>query len=122
MTGFSARVMPVVVLLLAALGGRIAAEPPVGSAVARAGQGLAMFDRVDGLDASDMHRSVYLPVVRDRVPESLALFDFADPSLVTGERAPPRARARSRAPDLPLRRPRHAAGRRQGVVHRGIPT
>jgi hypothetical protein len=26
-------------------------------------------------------------VVRDRVLESLALFDFADPSLVTGERA-----------------------------------
>jgi hypothetical protein len=29
---------------------------------------------------------VYLPVVRDQVLESLALFDFADPSLVTGER------------------------------------
>ena len=43
--------------------------------------------RVDGLDASDTHRSVYLPVVRDQVLESLALFDFADPSLVTGERA-----------------------------------
>ena len=34
-----------------------------------------------------MHRAVYLPVVRDQLPESLALFDFADPSLVTGERA-----------------------------------
>src|SRR5262249_9195252 len=33
------------------------------------------------------HRSVYLPVIRDQVLESLALFDFADPSLVTGERA-----------------------------------
>ena len=62
-------------------------EPPVGSAVARVGEGLAFFVRVDGLDASDTHRSVYLPVVRDRVLESLALFDFADPSLVTGERA-----------------------------------
>jgi hypothetical protein len=69
------------------VGGRLATGPPVGSAVARVGEGLAMFVRVEGLDASDTHRSVYLPVVRDRVLESLALFDFADPSLVTGERA-----------------------------------
>ncbi len=67
--------------------GRLATEPPVGSAVARTGEGLAFFLRVAGLDASDPHRSVYLPVVRDEVLESLALFDFADPSLVTGERA-----------------------------------
>ncbi len=69
------------------VGGQLAAEPPVGSAVARTGEGLALFVRVAGLDASDTHRSVYLPVVRDQVLESLALFDFADPSLVTGERA-----------------------------------
>ena len=69
------------------VGGRLANGPPVGSAVARVGEGLAFFVRVEGLDASDTHRSVYLPVVRDRVLESLALFDFADPSLVTGERA-----------------------------------
>jgi Protein of unknown function (DUF1553) len=62
-------------------------EPPVGSAVARTGEGLTFFLRVTGLDASDRHRSVYLPVVRDGVLESLALFDFADPSLVTGVRA-----------------------------------
>ena len=66
--------------------GRLAAEPPVGSAVARNGEGLAFFLRLNGLDASDPHRSIYLPVVRDGVLESLALFDFADPSLVTGER------------------------------------
>ena len=69
------------------VGGRLITEPPVGSVVARAGEGLAFFVRVEGLDASDAHRSVYLPVIRDRVLESLALFDFADPSLVTGERA-----------------------------------
>ena len=69
------------------VGGRLATEPPVGSMVARTGEGLALFLRVAGLDASDTHRSVYLPVVRDQVLESLALFDFADPSLVTGERA-----------------------------------
>jgi hypothetical protein len=32
------------------------------------------------------HRSVFLPIVRDLVPESLALFDFAEPTLVTGKR------------------------------------
>ncbi|NNE90713.1 MAG: DUF1553 domain-containing protein [Verrucomicrobiales bacterium] len=32
------------------------------------------------------HRSVYLPIVRDLLPDSLALFDFADPSLVLGAR------------------------------------
>jgi hypothetical protein len=67
--------------------GRLAPEPPVGSAVARTGEGYALFLRLGGLDAADTHRSVYLPVVRDQVLESLALFDFADPSLVTGERA-----------------------------------
>ncbi len=37
------------------------------------------------LDGSD-HRSVYLPVVRERLPDVLDLFDFAEPSLVTGDR------------------------------------
>ena len=71
------------------VGGRLDTTPPVGSAVARVGEGegLALFVRVEGLDVSDAHRSVYLPLIRDQVPESLALFDFADPSLVTGERA-----------------------------------
>ncbi|HVJ68883.1 MAG TPA: DUF1553 domain-containing protein, partial [Caulifigura sp.] len=32
------------------------------------------------------NRSVYLPVIRDRLPDILELFDFAEPSLVTGER------------------------------------
>jgi hypothetical protein len=32
------------------------------------------------------HRSVYLPVLRDRLPDVLELFDFAEPSLVTGDR------------------------------------
>lgn len=34
----------------------------------------------------DVHRSVYLPVIRDRLPDILELFDFAEPSLVTGQR------------------------------------
>jgi hypothetical protein len=37
------------------------------------------------LDGSTQ-RSVYLPIIRDRLPDVLELFDFAEPSLVTGER------------------------------------
>lgn len=37
------------------------------------------------LDGS-RHRSVYLPVIRDRLPDVLDLFDFAVASLVTGDR------------------------------------
>ncbi|MEO1616697.1 MAG: PSD1 and planctomycete cytochrome C domain-containing protein [Planctomycetota bacterium] len=32
------------------------------------------------------HRSVYLPIVRDFVPRSLDVFDYADPSLISGVR------------------------------------
>jgi hypothetical protein len=31
-------------------------------------------------------RSVYLPIVRNGEPEALTLFDFADPSIVVGQR------------------------------------
>jgi hypothetical protein len=37
------------------------------------------------LDGS-LRRSVYLPVLRDQLPDVLELFDFAEPSLVTGHR------------------------------------
>jgi hypothetical protein len=67
--------------------GRLILEPPVGSAVAQAGEGLAGPNRRFNQDGQDMHRAVYLAVVRDQVPDSLALFDFADPSLVTGDRS-----------------------------------
>ena len=33
-----------------------------------------------------MHRSVYLPFVRSRMPDMLAVFDAADPSLIVGQR------------------------------------
>ena len=69
------------------VGGTLEQTPPVGSIVARMGEGLALFLRVENRDVVDRHRSIYLPVVRDQMIESLALFDFADPSLVTGERS-----------------------------------
>lgn len=37
------------------------------------------------LDGS-LHRSVYLPIMRDRLPDVLEVFDFAEPGLVTGRR------------------------------------
>jgi len=37
-------------------------------------------------DARDGKRSVYLPILRDRAPESLEVFDFAESSFVTGQR------------------------------------
>lgn len=51
-----------------AVGGRLSPEPPVASAVARTGEGYAMFLRLSDLDAVDTHRSVYLPVVQGRGP------------------------------------------------------
>jgi hypothetical protein len=72
---------------LLSVAGRLETSPPVGSPVARVGESLALFVRTEGLAVTDTHRSVYLPVIRDQVPEALTLFDFADPSLVTGERA-----------------------------------
>jgi hypothetical protein len=67
-------------------------EPPRGSSVARAGDGQvggpggARSRLMSDVQRTTDHRSVFLPIVRDLVPESLALFDFAEPTLVTGKR------------------------------------
>jgi len=72
-----------------ALAGRLDLTPPKGSPVERAGEGNVGFRFRAGGDAagSETHRTVYLPIVRDLVPEALTLFDFPDPSLIIGERA-----------------------------------
>jgi hypothetical protein len=75
-----------------ALAGRLDLAPPVGSAVQRAGEGNVSFRFRGGGPAgdpaaTDRHRTVYLPVIRDGLPEALTLFDFPDPSLIIGERA-----------------------------------
>ncbi|HTU17208.1 MAG TPA: PSD1 and planctomycete cytochrome C domain-containing protein [Gemmataceae bacterium] len=71
-----------------ALSGRLDFTPPKGSVVTRNGEGNIGF-RFRGGDAAaaETHRTVYLPIVRDLVPEALTLFDFPDPSLIIGERA-----------------------------------
>ena len=65
-------------------------EPPVGSPVALAGDGPLTRPRSANPDAlvnaSSKVRSVYLPIVRDLLPDALAAFDFPEPSLVTGAR------------------------------------
>jgi hypothetical protein len=76
-----------------ALAGRLDLTPPKGSPVARRGEGNAGGfgfrpggpgggDPVGG----DTHRTVYLAIVRDQVPEVLTVFDFPDPSLIIGDR------------------------------------
>ncbi|MBP6783313.1 MAG: PSD1 domain-containing protein [Verrucomicrobiales bacterium] len=62
-------------------------ERPFGSDIAKAGVGfIGRTIPEAGLEKPSTHRSVYLPIVRGVVPESLALFDFADPSLTAGKR------------------------------------
>ncbi len=74
-----------------ALSGQLELSPPKGSSVARGGEGNASFRFRGGPGgdsaATDTHRTVYLSIVRDGMPESLTLFDFPDPSLIIGERA-----------------------------------
>ncbi|MFO0951741.1 MAG: DUF1549 and DUF1553 domain-containing protein [Isosphaeraceae bacterium] len=70
-----------------AVSGRLDLDPPTVSAVAVAGEGIVGPFRNFNQDAQDRHRAVYLPLVRDQLPDSLTLFDFADPGFVNGERA-----------------------------------
>lgn len=70
-----------------AVSGQLTSSPPVGSAVARAGEGpVTGFSRRSALtavnDPKNTHRSIYLPVIRDNLPEAMGLFDGADPSLI----------------------------------------
>ncbi len=62
-------------------------EPPAGSPVSKLGDG-RIGRGMAGLreDPIGRKRSVYLPVIRGFVPESLELFDFAEPSLVIADR------------------------------------
>lgn len=72
------------------ISGELNDRRPGGSLVARIGDRPISLIGLDkklpaDLDGS-LHRSVYLPVIRDRLPDVLELFDFAEPSMVTGER------------------------------------
>jgi hypothetical protein len=69
-----------------AISGQLDLTPPIGSPIARVGDGPAIRPRQPVGDDRANVRSVYLPIVRNQPPEMLALFDFAESSMVVGER------------------------------------
>jgi hypothetical protein len=70
-----------------AVAGSLNLYPVDGSAVARAGEGReGVLNMTREMTKPVTHRSVYLPIIRDQVPEVLTVFDFPDASLVNGER------------------------------------
>lgn len=62
--------------------------PVDGSPVARAGEGregiINLLREVNSKPQT--YRSIYLPLIRDQIPEFLSVFDFPDASLVNGDR------------------------------------
>jgi cytochrome c553 len=73
-----------------AVSGQLNDKAPVGSPVAKVGEGPSARPRLGSnlrSDPNDPHRTVYQAIVRDNLPDAMALFDAADPSLVVAERA-----------------------------------
>lgn len=68
-----------------AVSGRLELEAPHGSVIAQNNGRVGRQIR-PGSFSDSYHRSIYLPVVRDVLPESLALFDFPDPSMPNAKR------------------------------------
>ena len=69
------------------MSGQLDLKRPDGSVVATVGSGFVGRNLPEtSFETESSHRSVYLPIVRGAVPESLALFDFSDPSLTSGKR------------------------------------
>ena len=78
---------------LLAASGSLRPDRPHGSMISRSGDGAIGGRRGIGIteeeitSASDPHRSLYLPITRNVLPDSLELFDFADNSMVSGTRS-----------------------------------
>jgi len=70
-----------------AVSGQLDLDPWNGSAVTTLGDQLVRGVDTEKIQPSSNHRSVYLPVVRDYVPEVFDQFDFPSPSLVSGRRS-----------------------------------
>ena len=70
-----------------AVSGQLDIERPEGSSVTPLGDQLVRGVPTQKLQPPSTYRSVYLPVVRDYVPELFDLFDFPSPSLVSGRRS-----------------------------------
>jgi hypothetical protein len=70
-----------------AVSGTLEKTPMKGSLLARNGEGYTIAVGKFGADPKLGYRSVYLPIVRNGLPDVLSLFDFPDPSMVCGQRA-----------------------------------
>ena len=71
--------------ILAASGG-LTKGRPYASQVAEFGDNRVGIFGQDNMSSNVRYRSVYLPILRDDLPEALGLFDFADPSASKPER------------------------------------
>jgi hypothetical protein len=71
-----------------AISGTLNLYPIDGSPVARAGEGReGILNMARQMQTQPYpYRSIYLPIIRDQIPEALSTFDFPDASLVTSER------------------------------------
>ncbi|MCO6459294.1 MAG: DUF1553 domain-containing protein [Pirellulaceae bacterium] len=70
-----------------AASGQLDLQPPVGSVVSQVGDGdVGRGISPDRFETLSAKRSVYLPIVRSAVPESLQVFDFPEASILTGQR------------------------------------
>ena len=71
-----------------ALSGELNPKPVEGSRVTKLGNinvGRSSADLAK-LNSPNPHRSVYHPIIRNNLPDSLKLFDFAAPSIIVGKR------------------------------------
>ncbi len=81
---------------LLALGSGLDLDRPYGSQIATVGDTRVGRGFNQGRLSSDSrYRAVYLPMLRDDLPEALGLFDFADPNLSDPEREPTNVPAQS---------------------------
>ena len=71
-----------------AISGKLERTPARGSVVAKIGDANVGRDAKSEqmLDEESFHRSVYLPILRNHLPEMLRSFDFAEPSIIVGRR------------------------------------
>lgn len=97
-----------------AVSGQLDASRPVGSTVTALGDKLVRDIPLEKILPPSNHRSVYLPVVREYVPEIFDLFDFPSPALVSGARGVTNVPAQAlylRNSDFVTEQARHAARR-----------
>ncbi|QDU97399.1 PSD1 and planctomycete cytochrome C domain-containing protein [Lignipirellula cremea] len=71
-----------------AVSGQLDISRPAGSVVSRY-NGQLIQDKLtpDVIHQPSLHRAIYLPILRNGLPEELEVFDVAEPSLVVGQRS-----------------------------------